>query len=71
VLTPHARWRPALVAYRCTEFSRASDLDTISVKAVAGGRGADLPRYWTWTALKRRAFELHVLRVRSVPGECA
>ncbi|MDO8476388.1 MAG: hypothetical protein Q7W02_09380 [Candidatus Rokubacteria bacterium] len=61
VLAPRARWRPAVVAYRCTERDRAADPRT-------GGAGAPRPRSWTWALLMRRAVDLDVLRCPRCAG---
>jgi len=61
VLAPRARWRPDVVAYRRTEWDRATD-------PRAEGEGAHRPRYWTWALLMRRAFDLDVLRCPRCAG---
>src|SRR6266699_6508259 len=60
-LAPRARWRPDVVAYRRTEWDRATD-------PRAEGEGAPRPRYWTWALLMRRAFDLGVLRCPRCAG---
>jgi hypothetical protein len=56
VLAPHAPWRRQAVAY-----GRAAPTPATSRPAAAGGQGPRPPRYWSWAALMRRAFELDVL----------
>jgi hypothetical protein len=52
VLAPHSRWRALVVAYR----GGAECSGGTPAEAAAGK-----PRYWTWAALMRRAFDLDVL----------
>jgi len=52
VLAPHSRWRALVVAYR----GGAESSGGTPAEAAAGR-----PRYWTWAALMRRAFDLDVL----------
>jgi hypothetical protein len=59
VLAPHARWRPEVVAYRRADIGKARDPSAAAAEAGRGHAGA--PRYWTWAALMRRAFDLDVL----------
>ena len=68
VLAPHARWRAEIVAYGRTERDRLTDLGAAHVRAGAGRGSADRPRYWTWAALMRRAFDLEVLRCPRCAG---
>jgi Putative transposase len=66
VLAPHARWRPEVVAYRRAEIVKAPDPSATTADAGRGRAGA--PRYWTWAALMRRAFDLDVLRCPRCAG---
>jgi hypothetical protein len=52
VLAPHSRWRALVVAYR----GGAGSSEVTPAESAAGK-----PRYWTWAALMRRAFDLDVL----------
>jgi hypothetical protein len=59
VLAPHSRWRALVVAYRG---SGAGDLGGAECSGAAPGKAAaGKPRYWSWAALMRRAFDLDVL----------
>ena len=66
VLAPHARWRPEIVAYRRSNIGKAPDPSAAAAEAGHGRAGA--PRYWTWAALMRRAFDLDVLRCPRCAG---
>jgi hypothetical protein len=55
VLTPHARWRPAVVAYGRGD---GGPLDPSAAVAGAGRARTGSSRHWTWAALMRRAFDL-------------
>jgi len=61
VLAPHARWRPAVVAYGRLGDAATAPHETMG-RAEAERGGAARPCYWTWAALMRRAFDLDVLR---------
>ena len=60
VLAPYARWRPEVVAYGRPESDPATGPDWTMERSEAERRGATNPRYWTWAALMRRAFNLDV-----------
>jgi len=69
VLAPHARWRPDVVAYQRARSSRATDPNATTTGAGAGAEPAsEKPRYWTWAALMRRAFDIDVLRCPHCAG---
>jgi len=69
VLAPHAGWRPDVVAYQRARSTRAADPNAITTGAGAGAEPArDKPRYWTWAALMRRAFDIDVLRCPHCAG---
>ena len=61
-LASHARWRAEVVAYRRAESDGATGPSAAAERAGPGGCGGERPRYWTWAALMRRAFDLDVLR---------
>jgi len=65
VLAPHAQWRAEVVAYRRAERTGTSQAGT---RIRMGDWGAERPRYWTWAALMRRAFDLDVLRCPRCSG---
>jgi len=61
VLAPHSRWRPDVVVYgRPARDAATSPKETVG-RADGERRGAARPRYWTWAALMRRAFNVDVL----------
>jgi hypothetical protein len=62
VLAPHARWRPEVVAYHRAERTGAIDPSEVGISIRRRDSNAERPRYWTWAALMRRAFDLDVLR---------
>jgi putative transposase len=66
VLAPHARWRAEVVAYRRADIGSATDPRAAGAEAGPGRAGS--PRYWTWAALMRRAFDLDVLRCPRCAG---
>jgi hypothetical protein len=66
VLAPHARWRAEVVAYRRADIGRVPDPSAVAAEAGRGRPGS--PRYWTWAALMRRAFDLDVLRCPRCAG---
>ena len=66
VLAPHAHWRPDVVAYRRAETGAGTE-GGAAIGRTGAGRGAK-PRYWTWAALVRRAFDLDVLRCPRCAG---
>jgi hypothetical protein len=68
VLAPYARWRPEVVAYGRPESDPATGPDWTMERSEAERRGATKPRYWTWAALMRRAFDLDVLRCPRCAG---
>ena len=68
VLAPHARWRPAVVAYRRQAGNSAMVPGEALETGDAGRPRAAKPRYWTWAALMRRAFDLDVLRCPRCAG---
>jgi len=68
VLASHARWRPAVVAYGRPEPDTASGPMESPGAGDGEGRGVAKPRYWTWAALMRRAFDLDVLRCPRCAG---
>ncbi len=68
MLAPHARWRPDVVAYGRPEGDPATVPDETLGTGKAGRPGAARPRYWTWAALMRRAFDLDVLRCPRCAG---
>ncbi|HEV2054777.1 MAG TPA: transposase [Methylomirabilota bacterium] len=68
VLAPGARWRPEVVAYRRAESDGATGPSAAAGRAGPGGWGGERPRYWTWAALMRRAFDLDVLRCPRCAG---
>jgi len=68
VLAPYARWRPEVVAYGRPENDPATGPDWTMERSEAERRGATNPRYWTWAALMRRAFDLDVLRCPRCAG---
>jgi len=65
VLAPHARWRPAVVAYGRGD---GESLDPSAAVAEAGRARTGSSRYWTWALLMRRAFDLDVLRCPRCAG---
>ncbi len=68
VLAPHARWRAEVVAYRRAESDEATGPSAAARRPGPGGCGGERPRYWTWAALMRRAFDLDVLRCPRCAG---
>jgi hypothetical protein len=66
VLAPHARWRAEVVAYRRADIGSAPDPNAAAAEAGRGRAGS--PRYWTWAALMRRAFDVDVLRCPRCTG---
>jgi hypothetical protein len=68
VLAPHARWRPEVVAYRRTEKTEAIEPSEEGTSIRMRDSGAERPRYWTWAALMRRAFDVDVLRCPRCDG---
>ena len=68
VLAPHARWRPDVVTYRRAETGGGTEGGAAMGRTRAGSGGAARPRYWTWAALMRRAFDLDVLRCPRCAG---
>jgi uncharacterized protein YbaR (Trm112 family) len=59
VLAPHSRWRALVIAYRG---AGTDSTDDTALPEVTGDKAAaGKPRYWTWAALMRRAFDLDVL----------
>ncbi|MDO8475833.1 MAG: hypothetical protein Q7W02_06480 [Candidatus Rokubacteria bacterium] len=68
VLAPHAHWRPEVVAYRRVESDEATGPSAAAGRAGPGRWGGKRPRYWTWAALMRRAFDLDVLRCPRCAG---
>jgi hypothetical protein len=69
VLAPYARWRPGVVAYGRTEIDPATGPKETMGTSEAGRQGVAKPRYWTWAALMRRAFDLDVLRCPRCAGQ--
>src|SRR5215470_9496780 len=67
VLAPHARWRPAVVAYGRLGDAATAPHEPMG-RAEAERGGAARSRYWTWAALMRRAFDLDVLRCPRCAG---
>ena len=67
-LAPHARWRAEVVAYRRAESDEATGPSAAAGRAGPRGCGGEWPRYWTWAALMRRAFDLDVLRCPRCAG---
>jgi hypothetical protein len=63
---PHARWRAEVVAYHRADIGRAPHPSAAAAEAGRGRAGS--PRYWTWAALMRRAFDLDVLRCPRCAG---
>jgi hypothetical protein len=65
---PTRRWcpHPLLVAYRRADIGSATDPRAAGAEAGPGRAGS--PRYWTWAALMRRAFDLDVLRCPRCAG---
>ncbi|MBI4608833.1 MAG: transposase [Candidatus Rokubacteria bacterium] len=63
VLAPHAQWRRRVVAYgRIVPDPTGSAGGAAALLPLSEGAGAQRrPRYWTWAALMRRAFEIDVL----------
>jgi hypothetical protein len=61
VLAPHARWRPAVVAYGRPEGAAATAPHETVGRVEAERFGAARVRYWMWAALMRRAFDLDAL----------
>ena len=63
VLAPHARWRQPVVAYGRTVPDPAGSAGGAAALAPVpeGARAPRRPRYWSWAALMRRAFEIDVL----------
>jgi hypothetical protein len=68
VLAPHARWRPDVVAYRRAETGGGTEGGAAMGGTGTGRGGAAKPRYWTWAALMRWAFDLEVLRCPRCAG---
>jgi hypothetical protein len=68
VLAPHARWRPEVVAYHRAERTGAIDPREVGISIRMGDSNAERPRYWTWAALMRRAFDFDVLRCPRCAG---
>ena len=68
VLAPHARWRPAVVAYGRPEHYAATGPPEPMGRADGKRQGAATSRYWTWAALMRRAFDLDVLHCPRCDG---
>jgi len=61
LLAPHSRWRPDAVVYgRPARDAATRPKETVG-RADGECRGAARPRYWTWAALMRRAFDVDVL----------
>ena len=56
------------MAYRRAHVDSATAPAEAMGKTEAGPWGAAKPRYWTWAALMRRAFDLDVLRCRRCAG---
>jgi len=62
VLAPHARLRPAIVAYGQEAPDPADATPDIGLAAGPNRAGRlQPPRYWSWAALMHRAFETDVL----------
>src|SRR6266851_6722144 len=59
---PYAHWRPDVVAYGRPEGDAATGPEETMGRVEGERCGAAKPRYWTWAALMRRAFDLNVLR---------
>jgi len=69
VLAPHARWRPGVVAYPRARSRRGADPNATTSGARAGAEPArEKPRYGTWAALMRRAFDIDGLRCPHCAG---
>ena len=68
VIAPHARWRPAVVAFGRSEGDAATAPYEPMGWAETERGGAARSRYWTWAALMRRAFDLDVLRFPRCAG---
>ena len=68
VLAPRARWRPDVVADGRPEGDVATGPRETLGTSKGGRPGAARPRYWTWAALMRRAFDLDVLRCPRCAG---
>jgi hypothetical protein len=68
VLAPRACWRPEVVAYRRAERTGAIDPSEAGISIRRRDSNAERPRYWTWAALMRRAFDLDVLRCPRCAG---
>ena len=66
VLAPHGQWRLEVVAHCRADIGTAPDSSAAAAEAGRGRAGA--PRYWTWAALMRRAFDLDVLRCPRCAG---
>jgi hypothetical protein len=71
VLAPYAHWRREVVAYGRPEGETATGAQETMGRAEGERRGVGTPRYWTWAALMRRAFDLDVLRCPRCAGRMA
>jgi len=68
VRAPHARWRAEVVACRRAERTGSDRSESGANQHPDGDLGAGRPRYWTWVALIRRAFDLDVPRCPRCSG---